>query len=603
MQNDFQTAQTLVADLSSHGRMHVIRILDQEGAIIASSVPDEVGIRLKRDSGQCRSCHSGSSAPANPTSGQIQVNDDGRPLTLTANPLDNQIACQTCHPDAGAALGVILAEHDLGPVREQVSALTYGIYTGTGILFLILAGVLWSGFNRLVSHPLDSLLSGGKHAPTKGPDQPGGTAGLEARPDEFGRLARKLALLESALRDQSGELDAQRRNFHALLTLSESIDVTLTAEKVLHFAIPRVQEVTGFTTVAMRLLEEDRKCFRLVAQNGMTSRMVDALHCIPVEIGFTGDVYKTHRAAYTSDLPGDARLESQAPVEGGFRSLISVPFLSGERLMGTMELAMKETHRWSEDEVRWLELMGRSIGNVLHHIETSGQLQSMAVMKERSRIAQEIHDGLAQLIGTLRMWADKAQLSLQRGDLEEVEEDLSKIEQAARDAYSSLREEILGLRETISPGMGILPVIREFLSRYQRQWGIETQLLIQQDQPEGLERTWISPAAEIQLLRIIQEGLTNVRRHAQAKRVTILIENGPADLRVQICDDGLGFDPTHISDEKLGLRIMRERAASLGGRIQVESNGGEGTRLIVELPKGGQPPYGPLWSPGMERTA
>jgi two-component system nitrate/nitrite sensor histidine kinase NarX len=364
-----------------------------------------------------------------------------------------------------------------------------------------------------------------------------------------------------------------------------------------------VQEVTGFSTVAMRLLEPERKCFRLVAQSGMTPRMVEALYCIPVEIGFTGDVYRTHRAAYTSDLPGDARLESQAPVEGGYQSLISVPFLSGERLMGTMELALKETHRWSEDNVRWLELMGRSIGNVLHHIETSSQLQGMAVMKERSRIAQEIHDGLAQLIGTLRMWADEAQLSLQRKDLEGVEDDLQKIEQAARDAYASLREEILGLRETISPGMGILPVIREFLSRYERQWGIETLLLIEQDEPEGFERAWVSPAAEIQLLRIIQEGLTNVRRHAQAKRVTVSIENGPEELRVQISDDGQGFDPANIPDEKLGLRIMRERAASVGGRITVESNDSQGTRVIVELPKGGQPPYGPVWSPGMEMPA
>jgi signal transduction histidine kinase len=458
-------------------------------------------------------------------------------------------------------------------LHAQATELTCGIFAGVGLLFLLATGAAWLAYERYAGQPLRCLLLGAIHS---------SRANL---PGEFSALAQRLDALSVAARDKGDQLDAQRRSFYALLSLSESIDVTLAAEKVLQFTITKVQEVTGFATVAMRLLEPDQRCFRLVAQHGMSPRMIEDLHRVPVEIGFTGDVYKTHRAAHTSDLAADPRLESPSPVEMGYRSLISVPFLSGDRLIGTMELATKDSHRWTGDEIRWLELVGRSIGNVLHHIETSSQLQGLAVMQERSRIAQEIHDGLAQLIGTLRLWAEEAQLALYDNDLREVQSDLQKIEQTARDAYASLREEILGLRYTISPEQGILPVIREYLSRYQRQWGIETQLVQRPVPPDGHEQSTVSPAAEIQLLRIIQEALTNVRRHANASRVTVAVDEADSRLRVEVYDNGRGFAPAEVPDDKLGLRIMRERAASVGGRVVIESRSGEGTHLAVEIPK------------------
>jgi two-component system, NarL family, nitrate/nitrite sensor histidine kinase NarX len=588
MNNDFLTVQEVVANLSYHSQIQGIRILDQKGNILAGSVPDEVGVHLDLNSQPCQSCHTGKNALA-PAIQQVSVDYTGDKVIVTAKALENQVACQTCHSSDGATLGVIVAEHDLAPIETQVTDLTRGIYAGAGVVFLFLSGVFVFSFSRLVDRPLRSLASGETDP------------NLFTRQDEFGTLARKSQRLNTDVKEKGDQLDAQRRNFHALLSLAESIDVSLTAEKVLQFAIGKVQEVTGFTNIAMRLFDPKQKCFRLVAQNGMSPRMVEDLRSIPAEIGFTGDVYKTHRAAYTSDLSSDSRLESPAPVEFGIHSLVSVPFLSGDRLMGSMELASKEEHIWSEDEVRWLELMGRSIGNVLHHIETSDQLQGMAVIQERARIAQEIHDGLAQLIGTLRLWADEAQLALQEMDLPEVQKDLQKIELTARDAYGGLREEILGLRDTLLPGKEIVSVIREFLNRYQRQWGIETQLLVDQNQLDDDGRLSISPAAEIQLLRIIQEGLTNVRRHANASRVVVSMEDGEEHLRIEIRDNGQGFDTHNVPEEKLGLRIMRERAATVGGVVAVKSSIGEGTYLIVELPKQITPVKIPPETAGLEK--
>src|SRR5690606_40933847 len=94
-----------------------------------------------------------------------------------------------------------------------------------------------------------------------------------------------------------------------------------------------------------------------------------------------------------------------------------------------------------------------------------------------------------------------------------------------------------------------------------------------------------SPAAEIQLIRIIQEAMTNVRRHAQASRVAIRFEDSDEMLRVTIEDNGRGFDPNKVEGARFGLRIMRERAASVGGRLTIETQPGEGTRVIAEMPR------------------
>lgn len=235
------------------------------------------------------------------------------------------------------------------------------VFGGLGVIFLLLTVSLWASLRSRMDAPSQALAGGT------------GVERLAERQDAIGRIAQQVQNLKAGLEQKTLQLETQRRNFNAAIALAESIDVSLTTEKVLQLSMPRVLEVTGFYSVAMRIFEPDQKQFRLVAQTHMTASMVEALHVLPQEVGFTGDVYRTHRAAYTSDLPHDPRLENTTPVEDGFRSLISVSFLSGDRLMGTMELGSKAAYQFSEEEVRWLELMGRSIGMVRHQIEAGAR--------------------------------------------------------------------------------------------------------------------------------------------------------------------------------------------------------------------------------------
>ncbi|HEY4620945.1 MAG TPA: ATP-binding protein, partial [Gaiellaceae bacterium] len=143
-----------------------------------------------------------------------------------------------------------------------------------------------------------------------------------------------------------------------------------------------------------------------------------------------------------------------------------------------------------------------------------------------------------------------------------------------------VREAIVGLR---TPAKGLVPTIREYLRRLPRLEGCEIELRVDDE----VEDVALVPSTEIQLVRIVQEALSNVRKHAGASRVEVIVDANENAVGVQIVDDGHGFDPLVLDRTgwpRLGLQTMRERAQAVGGTFDVFSAPGEGTRVAVHVP-------------------
>ncbi|MFW5943420.1 MAG: ATP-binding protein [Chloroflexota bacterium] len=376
----------------------------------------------------------------------------------------------------------------------------------------------------------------------------------------------------------------QQRAFHALLSISEAIDEEPTISQLFERALHAVREATDFDSVAMRIYEPGSDCFRLLVQRGMSEAMVQELACISAHKGFLAEITQTKQPAVTSDLVADPRLGGTTPLEMGYRSLACVPLLANGEVVGSMELASPTVYKWTPEHISWLSLVGRTVGVFVHHVQLTSQLRDAAVLRERSLIAQEIHDGLAQQIGSIFVWAEDAQFSLQEQNTDAAQSALQHIEETARDAYGRLREEMLGLRETPASEERFIPQLQQYLERFQRQWSIEIQLVVANGDGKQAMPVTITPGAEIQLLRILQEILTNVRRHACASKVQLKLAEEDRWLIVDVKDDGSGFNPQQVSDEHLGLCIIRERAKSVGGRIKLQTSSGQGTHVRVELP-------------------
>jgi len=205
----------------------------------------------------------------------------------------------------------------------------------------------------------------------------------------------------------------------------------------------------------------------------------------------------------------------------------------------------------------------------------------VATLEERKRLARELHDHLAQDLGYLKIKASLVSDSLQKDDLDRAQAQLQEIKDIADELYNDVREQIYNLRSQISSKEEFLPKLREYLDHFQRQHKLETQLTLS-------DESLVEFSAQTcnQLFRIIQEALSNVGKHAQASRVKINIEVEQGQTCLTVEDDGQGFDLGHISSNghnSFGLKIMRERAESIGGRLTLDTTPGSGTRLSVSL--------------------
>jgi two-component system nitrate/nitrite sensor histidine kinase NarX len=200
-----------------------------------------------------------------------------------------------------------------------------------------------------------------------------------------------------------------------------------------------------------------------------------------------------------------------------------------------------------------------------------------AVLDERARLAREIHDGLAQTLAFLKMQSDQMQMFLAQGKIDRLTGMLKASSRTLNDAYLDARQAIDNLRRV--PDMGLADMLR----RTAEEFAAATNLPVDVTGIAALPE--LSLHVRAQLLRVAQEALTNVRKHARAQTVWVCAHARNAELILEIRDDGSGFAPEHgASSAQYGLRGMRERAEMIGAEFQVISRPGEGTTVRLQVP-------------------
>lgn len=213
------------------------------------------------------------------------------------------------------------------------------------------------------------------------------------------------------------------------------------------------------------------------------------------------------------------------------------------------------------------------------------QERALSMVREREQLARELHDNLGQVFAFIDLQGQTIQRLLHRGDLSNADEYLRRLIEVSHEADVDIRESVMGLRAT-SSGDGLLLTLTQYLAKYEKRYGIQTQL----DCSEIFTDETFAPLVEVQILRILQEALTNVRKHAKARsvRIAFVLDDGWARFTVQ--DDGQGFDPDVSSagmSDHIGLRVMRERAEEVGGSLALKSTLGQGTEVVVCVPMKG----------------
>ncbi len=236
---------------------------------------------------------------------------------------------------------------------------------------------------------------------------------------------------------------------------------------------------------------------------------------------------------------------------------------------------------------------GHGLGHLLllHDITEERRTQALVVehervvatLQERERLARELHDSVGQVLGYVSMQTQTVMKWLSDGDGARALPLLARLAEVAQGAHTDVRESILALKAASADEWSFLPTLSRYLDDCRVQYGIHAEFSVA---PEVTEDAF-EPRVAVQLLRVVQEALTNARRHGRAGGVRVAIVRDGDRLRMTISDDGCGFEPDQAGERSgghFGLAFMRERMQQIGGTVEIDSSPGLGTSVILEAP-------------------
>jgi two-component system nitrate/nitrite sensor histidine kinase NarX len=245
--------------------------------------------------------------------------------------------------------------------------------------------------------------------------------------------------------------------------------------------------------------------------------------------------------------------------------------------MGMLLLGSQPSHKFTRRQLMLLRTVSSQVALLIHNDSLMTQLEYQAVLDERTRLAREIHDGLAQTLAFLKLEAARMQSFYSKGEYDTLEQILQACYQTLSDAYLDARHAIDNLRRI--PDNGLVDWLKITASDFETLTGLPIDIsFIEFDYA-------FSPSTQAQLTRIVQEALTNVRKHAEPNTVSISASRCEENVIIEVKDDGRGFSPIEKQPtSQYGLRSMRERAESIGADIQVISAPGQGTTVQLRIP-------------------
>ncbi len=407
--------------------------------------------------------------------------------------------------------------------------------------------------------------------------------------DRIEQMERQIVGQNRELRKIGETARRQATQLRALHEAELVLSSDLTLETVLRQIVDLARNLTGARYGALAVVDERGRIARFLTA-GLTAEQRAQLGEPPTGRGLLGPIFVDHRSIRVDEIASDPRSIGFPPGHPPMRTYLGVPIVLHGRVYGNLYLTDKQGAEglipFTDEDESGVSLFAAQAAIAMENARLHGQVQGLAASVERERIARELHDSLAQALGYVRLRAAAARDALTRGAVTDTEAALVQIGDVAGDAYVEVREAILGLRSSGSGGeRSLADALGEYVQRYREQSGVDVAFEV----GEGVAEVGLAAAVEVQLARIVQEALANVRKHARTAQALLRldVEVGTAGprLRVLVADEGRGFDLNVTSvGAHFGLAIMRERAEGVGGTFEVETAPGRGTRVVVTMP-------------------
>ena len=427
--------------------------------------------------------------------------------------------------------------------------------------------------------------------------RPGADDELGELAEGFNRMTERLRALygglEAKVTEKTRKLEQEQSRLRALYEVSTFV---ASAENLSELGQGFARQMRGIAqadAVAIRWSDEANDRYMLLASDSLPQILAREEQCV-----LTGDCFCGERLRdgvmprmrvipIVAEHPLGGMHADHAPVQRlceaeGYTTLVTLPLLLQHRLLGEIELFYRGEVAFASEERSLFEALASHLAGAMESLRMAALARESAVASERRLLAQELHDSIAQSLAFLKIQMSLLRSAMAQGDQPGIDAVMAELDTGVRESYNDVRELLLHFRvRTDSERLDL--ALRETLAKFELQSGLRWHLDCRDD---GVP---LPADIQIQVLHIVQEALSNVRKHARATQVQVQVRAHPA-WEIRVRDDGQGFEPDSVSPDgtHVGLSIMRERAERIGAKVEVQS-GGEGTEVCLSLPPASSP--------------
>jgi two-component system nitrate/nitrite sensor histidine kinase NarX len=406
--------------------------------------------------------------------------------------------------------------------------------------------------------------------------------------DEFGQvaagfngMARRLQELYGGLEAQvaakTQRIEAQRARIETLYEVSAFLANADTIESLSKGFAQRVRVVMKADAVAVRWSDEANQRYLMLASDCFPQEMMDEERSLLSGACACGSL-KPDAKTRVIPIHNHAVAPMRQCAKVGYLSVISVPIRLQQRVIGEIDLFFRSVATLRPEEVELLDALASHLASALEGLRAAALEREAAVGEERALLARELHDSIAQSLAFLKIQVQLMRSATQKGHAEQVNTVLNELDDGLKESINDVRELLVHFRTRTNTD-DIEAALHETLQKFRHQTGLVAHL---QTEGDGLP---LPSDVQVQVLHVVQEALSNVRKHAVAKAVTLRVHKG-LRWRFSVHDDGVGFDAeTPKGEGHVGLKIMSERAARIGAVVEVESESGAGSIVTLTLPQ------------------
>ena len=396
----------------------------------------------------------------------------------------------------------------------------------------------------------------------------------------FNRMAGTLESmyhgLESQVEAKTRHIEAQRLRLEALYEVSAFLAQASSIEELARGFAQRVRTLIKADAAAVRWSDDASQRYLMLASDCFPQDMMEEERTLLAGACACGNLQPESRTRVIPILSHD-EIPVRRCAKVGYESVVSVPIRLQQRPLGEFNLFFRSAVTLSAEETELLDALASHLASALESLRAAALAREAAVAEERAMLARELHDSIAQSLVFLKIQVQLLRGASKKGQVEQMNQALDELDTGLRESIGDVRELLVHFRTRTNTD-DIVQALQETLQKFQHQTGLPAHLSVEGD---GLP---LPPDVQVQVLHVMQEALSNVRKHARATSVEMAVVKG-AQWRFMVRDDGIGFDTRHGNGPShVGLKIMRERASGIGAEVAFESGPGKGTLTTLTLP-------------------